>query len=331
MIDIACPFPFSVSPYAPQAREHVTIWARDTNLLRGHHARERFERADFGWFAALVYPTADAETLNLMADWFAWLFLVDDQLDDGDFGRSPERMAQAVRLMGRILGDPATRLDAPLPPVADALVDLWHRTAGRASPTWRRRFADHLERCLTTATVWEGENRVCGAVPSEDSYIVNRRHTGAIYVCMDLIEIAEGVEIPTEHYTAPTFRTALDAACDIVCWVNDVYSLSKERSLGEVHNLVYIVEHHRGLQEHQALKEVEVAISKRTEVFLAAQERLLHDHSEDAPWLRSSLAGMRTWMRGNLDWSRRTQRYAPGPPEGDPGSYLEADLMDVRP
>ncbi|MFC9678294.1 terpene cyclase [Streptomyces sp. NPDC056948] len=331
MIDVACPFPFSVSPHTAQARERLAVWTRETGLLRGPRARERFGRADFGWFAALVYPTADAETLKLMAEWFAWLFLVDDQLDDGDFGRSPERMAQAVRLMRRILDDPAARPDTPLPPAADALADLWRRTAGRASPAWRRRFADHLELCLTTATAWEGENRMRGAVPSESSYIANRRHTGAIYVCMDLIEIVEGVEVPAETYTAPAFRTALDAACDVVCWVNDVYSLSKERSLGEVHNLVFVVEHHRRLDERHALEEVGAAIAERTKTFLAAEERLLREHSGNASWLRPCLAGMRSWMRGNLDWSRRTQRYASGSPDGDPGSYLEADLMDVRP
>ncbi|CAL9450630.1 (+)-T-muurolol synthase ((2E,6E)-farnesyl diphosphate cyclizing) [Streptomyces sp. enrichment culture] len=331
MIDVACPFPFAVSPHAPQARKHLSIWTRDTGLLRGTRARERFERADFGWFAALVYPTADAETLKLMAEWFAWLFLVDDQLDDGDFGRSPERMAQAVRLMRRILDDPSAERGTPLPPAADALADLWRRTASRASPAWRGRFADHLEQCLTAATVWEAGNRMRGAVPSEDSYIANRRHTGAIYVCMDLIEIVERMEVPVEDYTASTFRTALDAACDVVCWVNDVHSLSKERSLGEVHNFVYVVEHHRRLDERQALEAVGAAIAQRTEVFLAAEERLLREHPNDVPWLRPALAGMRSWMRGNLDWSRRTQRYASGPAEGDSGSYLEADLMDVRP
>ncbi len=52
-------------------------------------ARERFEQADFGAFVGMVYPTADSENLDLVADWFVWLFLVDDQLDDGHLGRSP--------------------------------------------------------------------------------------------------------------------------------------------------------------------------------------------------------------------------------------------------
>lgn len=330
MIDIPCPFPFSVSPHAQQAREHLADWTRDHGLLRSAQARERFERADFGWFAALVHPTADAEALDLMAEWFAWLFLVDDQLDDGSFGRSPERMAQAVALMRDILDcDAAYPEDAPMPPIASALRDLWRRTARRASPAWRDRFTCHLEQCLTTATVWEAENRVRGSVPSEESYIANRRHTGAIYVCMDLIEIVEDVEVPAENHRTPAFRTALDAACDVVCWVNDVYSFAKERSLGEVHNLVHVVGCHRGLDERRAMEEVCSAIAVRTDAFLAAEDSLLQEYAQEVSWLRPSLAGMRSWMRGNLDWSRRTERYTSGLPDGGSAAYVEAALMEV--
>jgi hypothetical protein len=323
--DVTCPFPFSVNPHAPQAREHLAAWTQDSGLLRGTRARERFERADFGWFAALVYPTADAERLDLMADWFAWLFLVDDQLDDSDFGRSPERMAKAVSLMRGVLDDPAAPHPAALPPVVGALADLWRRTAGDASPAWRARFSRHLEECLTTATVWEAENRLRGSVPTEESYITNRRHTGAIYVCMDLIEIAEKIEVPAQAYDTPLFQTALNAACDVVCWVNDVYSLDKERSLGEVHNFVYVVQHHRQLDEAQALEEVRSAIARRTDEYLEAEGRLLREQPGDALWLRPCLAGMRTWMRGNLDWSRRTKRYMSEPEDG----YVETALMEA--
>ncbi|MEU9003191.1 terpene cyclase, partial [Streptomyces sp. NPDC048551] len=260
MLDIDCPFPFAINPHVQQAREHLRAWTRANGLLRSRHARERFERADFGWFAALVYPTADAEGLNLMADWFAWLFLVDDQLDDGDFGRSSERMEEITALVRGVLLDREPPGATRLPPIVASLSELWRRTAHDASDSWRGRFMDHLVQCLTTATVWEAENRMRGSVPSEESYIFNRRHTGAIYACMDLIEVVEKVEVPAPVYDTPVFRTALDAACNVVCWVNDVYSLAKERALGEVHNLVHVVQHHRRLDEHKALEVVSAAI-----------------------------------------------------------------------
>ncbi|MEV3993822.1 terpene cyclase [Streptomyces sp. NPDC049837] len=330
MPDIPCPFPFSVNPHVERARAHLADWTRSTELISRPAARERFERADFGWFAGLVYPTASPQRLDLMADWFAWLFLVDDQLDDGAFGRSPERVAEAVGLMRAVLAGPGPvgrRELHHLPPAVASLADLWRRTAAGASPQWRHRFAVHLDQCLTTAATWEADNRVHGRVPSEDSYITNRRHTGAIYVCMDLIEIVEDIDVPPALYDSQSFRAALDAACNVVCWVNDVYSLAKERSLGEIHNLVHLVRHHRGLDDEQALREVCAAIGRETDRYLAAEARVVREHPRQAEVLLPCLAGMRTWMRGNLDWSRRTERYGPDASAERPETYLESTLM----
>lgn len=329
MPNVDCPFPYSVNPHAHRAREHLTVWTHSAGLIRSAPARKRFERADFGRFAALVYPTAGPEELELMADWFAWLFLLDDQLDDGDFGRRPKRMAEVTGQMRDVLANPPPAPGPPLAPVIGALSDLWRRTTAHATYVWRNRFVSHLAQCLATATVWEARNRMCGSVPSEEAYIAHRRHTGAIYVCMDLIEIVEGVEVPPPIYDTPAFHTALDAACDVVCWVNDVYSLDKERSLGEVHNLVRVVQHHRRFDEPEAVKEVCAAIAAQLELYLAAEDELRHGFPGDMARLGPCLAGMRTWMRGNLDWSRQTQRYTSGHTDDGPDTYLEAVMMGV--
>lgn len=332
--DVHSPFPQRISPYADQARRHVADWVRCVGLVHRESAWRRFERADFGWFAAAVYPTADAECLELMADWFAWLFLVDDQFDDGRLGHSPDRASEVVNQMRAVLADHRLRGTAGLasPTAVSSLADLWQRTAPRTSPEWRRRFVGHLEACLRTAAVWEAGNRFRGTVPSEATYIVNRRHTGAIYVCMDLIEIVEDLSVPHSLYTAPEFTAVLDAACNVVCWTNDVYSLAKERSRGDVHNLVLLVQHHRGLDQPAALDHVRAAIHKETGRFLDAEARLLTAHPEQGGQLVPCLGGMRSWMRGNLDWSRRTKRYHPAADGGAerPDEYLEARLTQIE-
>ncbi|MEU6851101.1 terpene cyclase [Actinacidiphila alni] len=333
--EITSPFPFRVNPYADAARDHLAGWARDAGLVRRESARQRFDRADFGWFAALVYPEANAAHLELMADWFAWLFLVDDQLDDGLFGRSQDQVGDVVDQMRAVLGG---RGPGPagggtvLPTVVSSLADLWRRTTADAPPGWDRRFIGHLEQCLSTAALWEAGNRIGGIVPPEDVYIANRRHTGAIYVCMDLIEIVRPTRMPDEVRGSREFGAALDAACNVVCWTNDVYSLAKERALGEVHNLVYVVQHHRGLTERQALERVHAAIDAETGRFLAHERDVLAAHPDWAGPLGRYLDGMRTWMRGNLDWSRRTKRYRTSAATGEerPEEYLEGRLTGAE-
>lgn len=333
---VACPFPYEVNPHVEHARAHLADWTRRTGLVHRETAIRRFERADFGWFAAMVYPTATRPHIELMADWFAWLFLVDDQLDDGGVGQNPDHVREIVGGMRAVLESPdlstAPADDPDLPATISSLTNLWGRTAVDASSNWRRRFVRHLGDCLTTAATWEAENRVNGVVPDERTYIVNRRHTGAIYVCMDLIDIVERIDVPEPVYDSPVFSAALDAACNVVCWTNDVYSLEKERSLGEVHNLVYVVQRHRNLDRDAALSHVCTAISAETELFLEREAQLLRAFPDHTDVLTPYVAGMRAWIRGNLDWSRRTLRYSGADVTAGvrPEEYLESALMTAK-
>ncbi|WP_069173704.1 terpene synthase family protein [Streptomyces griseus] len=331
--DIYCPFPQRSNPHVGHTREHLAAWTRRTGLVHRESARKRFEEADFGAFVGMVYPTADSEDLDLVADWFVWLFLVDDQLDDGHLGRSPERVRDVVARMRAVVegGAPTPLPGEELPAAVVALLDLWERTVVRAAPHWRTRFAWHLMTYLTTATTWEAGNRADGVVPSEAAYITNRRHTGAIHVCMDLIEIVAGIEAPESIHNDPRFITALEASCNVVCWANDVYSYEKEQVLGEIHNLVHLVRHHRGYGEQQALDHVCAEIAAETERFFTAEDELIEMYPQLSDMLVPYLDGMRSWMRGNLDWSRQTPRYNPADVSQyeEPGAYLEETVLGV--
>lgn len=111
-----------------------------------------------------------------------------------------------------------------------------------------------------------------------------------------------------------------------------MFSLEKERRLGEWHNLVTVVEHTRGLTEAQALAVACEMISVRTREYLAREERLLVACPTDT--VRRYAEGMRTWIRGNLDWSRDTHRYRErehlAPSGARTARYLEPSLMGAE-
>ncbi|MEU6562070.1 terpene synthase family protein [Nocardia nova] len=315
------------NPHAVTAIRHVNDWVAAQGLVVREAARDRFARADFGAFAALVYPTADAAALDLTADWFAWFFLLDDQLDDGVIGHAPERLAALMASILDVVGDRPIEPDAPM--IVRALADLWERTTPVTGPVWRRRFIDHATRCALAA-VWEADNRVHATVPSDAEYVTQRRHTGAIYPCMDLIEIVERIELPDGVYTGELFTRALDAACDVVCWTNDVFSVDKETALGEYHNLVSLHEHWDRMSRTAALETTMTRIVARLAEFTELQPRVLAAWPGHAEELAGYLAGMRSWMRGNLDWSAETRRYRDALGGNDtPAQYLESALVDA--
>lgn len=315
--------PYRLNPHAEAATRQLDRWVAEHGLISRPAARERFDRARFAWFAALTYPTASEPDLALVADWFAWLFLLDDQLDDGRLGRDPDRTGVVLGAIGAVLlGRP---VPAGAPPLVTALDELWGRTLPLAGPSWRRRFLEHMA-AGGAAAGWEAGNRVRGTIPDERSYVENRRHTGAIYVCMDLIEIVERIDVPPPVYAGEPFATVLRAACDVVCWTNDLYSLDKENSLGEFHNLVTVVHHAGGLDRDAAAGEVVDRIIARLHVYFTLEPVALATAGAHTAEVSAYLAGMRSWMRGNLDWSASTRRYRDRLP--DNGDYLEPDLVD---
>ncbi|MFG2810657.1 terpene synthase family protein [Streptomyces massasporeus] len=318
--------PPELNSHVAAAVSHLHEWTERHGLIGTTTARERFDRADFGSFAAATYPTADQRGLCLIADWFAWLFLLDDQLDDGVLGKDPLRTGELMSQIFEVLTGDGAALPARAPSIVTSLADLWQRT--EASPRWRARFVDHV---ITggLAARWEADNRARGTIPDVPSYVENRRHTGAIYVCMDLIEVVEGIDLPPDVYDSEPFARALRAACDVVCWTNDVYSLDKETALGEYHNLVTVVRHAHALTTDQAVDRVTALITDEVDAFTRWEEEALRALPGHTGLLEPYFAGMRSWMRGNFDWSARTRRYRDAADAGpETVDYLELALVD---
>lgn len=80
----------------------------------------------------------------MVTEWISANLLLDDRFDRTDDGFDPDRVAE---LAGRVLDRLPVEEIAVGPatdPLLEAYSDLWRRTAGRVSPSWRRRFTGHL-------------------------------------------------------------------------------------------------------------------------------------------------------------------------------------------
>lgn len=319
---IFSPFPPQINPHVQTTQTHLLDWVQRFNLVQKETAQQRFIQAEFAYFAACTYPTASASNLALVSDWFAWLFLVDDQLDDGVIGKQPEQAYEVMTNLLDILDDKYT--PEPLLPAsayssiaAASLADLWQRTFSQSTSNWRKRFYRHVADCFAAA-YWEAQNRLQSAIPDEATYIKKRRDTGAIYICLDLIDIVEHIDFPLYLYNSQVFQDALDATSNLVCWCNDIYSLEKEKTLGEHHNIVLVVQHTRNFTQHEAINYITELMSKEVQLFLNLEQQLLRIFPTHAQELQKYLAGMKSWIRGNLDWSSKTKRYR----------YLEKTVSD---
>lgn len=328
-----CPFPHEIHAQVEQVHQHTLAWALGHRLLQSETAIRRFHRSRFAWLAARTYPRTNFEELALTNDFFTWLFLLDDQFDDSHFGRQLARMEQIVDRLLAVLG--LTRVSrrqrsTPLQgPVAEALMELWERARSLTTAQWQRRFAYHLRDYLD-AYLWEIGNRVKGETPDVALYIQKRQDAGAMRLALDYIDLAEHIDLPPEIYHSSLVQTLLLITNNVVCWQNDIVSVEKEMAHGDYSNLVLVLQkaHDCSLQDAAYLaNELTTREIKLLENLAAIVPTTLPEHQAD---LQKYLAGTRSWIRGNLDWSLESYRYIEIEQlvDGQEPSYLEAILLD---
>ncbi len=327
-----CPFPPEIHPQVEEIHQHTFNWAKAHRLLQHEAAIRRFHASRFAWLAARVHSHTNFEELALTNDFFTWLFLLDDQFDDSNSGRQPERMRVVVDRLLTVLGIKRGENIEPLEgPVAEALLELWERAKPLTTPAWQRRFAGHLRDYLD-AYIWETELRARGETPGIAIYIQKRQDAGAMHLALDYIDLAEHVELPPEIYESALIQALLLAINNIVCWQNDIVSVEKEMAHGDYSNLVLVLRKARGYSLQEATERANEMTTREIKLFEHLSGFVLEAYPDYTQELERYLASMRAWIRGNLDWSLESKRFSEIEPtvEGREPSYLE-DILHNEP
>ena len=179
----------------------------------------------------------------------------------------------------------------------------------RARAGWRERFVALVDDYFA-ACVWEAGNRARGVVPPVEQYVEKRRDTGAVRTAIANIEPCERIHLPDDVLAHPHVDALATACNDVVCWSNDIISLGKERAIGDVHNLVFVLERARCPGElARATKLAAGMHDARVDDFIGLAATLpSFDPATDAA-LSRFVETLRAWMRGNLDWAHESGRY----------------------
>jgi 5-epi-alpha-selinene synthase len=157
--------------------------------------------------------------------------------------------------------------------------------------------------------VWEATNRRQGQIPDAASYCAMRLFTSAVYPCLLLIELTEGLRLPPEVCDHPDVQRLAEMTNNVISWSNDIVSLEKERRQGDVHNLALVLSHERRLTLQAAVDRVGALHDAEVYAFIALTRRLPSFSPTVDADLQRYVSGMRFWMRANLDWSLDTVRY----------------------
>jgi germacradienol/geosmin synthase len=324
--DFYMPYPARLNPHLDGARVHTKAWAREMGMLDAPPDAPRvsiwdevkFDSMDFALLCAYTHPDAPSHELDLVTDWYVWVFYFDDHFLEV-YKRNQDQCGAKEyldRLPAFMPTDLASSPPAPTNPVERGLIDLWGRTIPMRSMEWRRRFFESTKNLLYEST-WELSNISGSRIPNPIEYIEMRRKVGGAPWSADLVEHAAFVEIPVRIADSRPIRVLKDSFSDGVHLRNDLFSYQRETEHeGEVNNCVLVLERFLGASPQRAADLTNDILTSRLHQFenttLTELPSLFEECGLNPPERESVLLfvkGLQDWQSGGHEWHLRSSRY----------------------
>jgi 5-epi-alpha-selinene synthase len=302
-----CPFPPAINQFTLRVERETGHWAAALGLA-SDDVRDELRAHRFSHLVGRFYPDVTYEPLRLISDWTAWLFWLDDFAEERDEATLRGTFERLLAVLGGESGG------EPAPEGVGfevALADM-RRRLSQLGPDrfWRARFAESVSAYLS-ACVWEAVNRGVRRTPRVQEYVAARRCSGGMCMYVDLVELAGGAALPIHVRRHRDVARLVQIASNVACWHNDLFSLAKELERGDVHNLVIALCREKGCSLEEGVAEAIRMTEREVRGFESIGRDLptFEDAACDAQLARY-VRGLQSLMRGNLDWSIESARYA---------------------
>lgn len=321
--DFYVPYPARISPHLEGARAHSKAWAYEFDMIdvpqqgKAIWDEHDFDSHDYALLCAYTHPDATGPALDLVTDWYVWVFYFDDHFLE--LYKKTQDMAGAKAYLDRLplfmpVEGPIT--ETPENPVERGLVDLWNRTVPSMSPGWRQRFIGTTE-ALLAESLWELTNISAGRVANPIEYVEMRRKVGGAPWSANLVEYASNAEVPVEIAGTRAMQVLSDTFSDAVHLRNDLFSYQREvETEGEVNNGVLVVERFLGCSPQEAAEVVNDILTSRLHQFentaVAEIPPLLAENlvgPQGQLDVLNYVKGLQDWQSGGHEWHLRSSRY----------------------
>ncbi|MFK0049924.1 germacradienol/geosmin synthase [Streptomyces sp. NPDC090741] len=320
--DFYVPYPARPNPHLEAARAHTKQWARGFGMLEGSGVWDErdLDSHDYALLCSYTHPDCGGDALNLVTDWYVWVFFFDDHFLEV-YKRTQDREGAKKYLDGLAAFMPMDLADGfpePANPVEAGLKDLWSRTVPAMSMDWRERFSEST-RNLLNESMWELHNINIGRVANPLEYIEMRRKVGGAPWSAGLIEYVSA-EVPARVAHARPLEVLRDAFSDAVHIRNDIFSYQREvEQEGELSNAILVLETFLDCTTQEAADLSNDLLTSRLQQFeytaLAEVPALAAQHGLDPVEMASVLAyakGLQDWQSGGHEWHMVSSRYMNG-------------------
>ncbi|CAG8501165.1 13804_t:CDS:2, partial [Cetraspora pellucida] len=182
-------------------------------------ADKEFKGSKFGSFICYTFPTASFERRCLAIDFVNWSFFVDDLVDSKKYLRNPRKIKKELDKFLTILDNKPQEI---------------------TNEEWQLNFRNsvslYFDACYLNAL-----NKCSQDLPkSVEEYLKIRRNSGGVLPVFDFIEPLLGIKILCNNLDLKIF---INHCIDHICFINDLYSIKKELTEGEVDNIVVVLQY----------------------------------------------------------------------------------------
>lgn len=318
------PHPARINPHLERARAHGAAWAKAMGMLESRAPgggliwdEAALARMDYALMCAYTHPDCDGEVLDLITDWYVWVFFFDDQfLELFKYSRDLPGARAYVERLERFMTAPGETPPEPENAAEAGLADLWARTVPSMSDGWRRRFTLSTHN-LMVESMWELDNIDRGRIANPIEYVQMRRRVGGAPWSANLVEYAAGAQIPDRLAATRPVRVLCDTFADAVHLRNDLFSYQREvQEEGENSNAVLVFERFFGYPPQRAADLVNDLLTSRLQQFettaLTEVPALLAEHAAtpgEAAAVTAYAKGLQDWQSGGHEWHARSSRY----------------------
>jgi 5-epi-alpha-selinene synthase len=304
-----CPFPSAINQHCDAAYQRTLNWVRSFNLVTDESVYRSLLKGKFDVLAARAYPYASLKDLEIFINFTFWVFVVDDEFEKAGLSKQLEILESSHARLVEIMKKEAELTDIDTPAVralADIIQKLCHLPY--VTSEWVLRFTKNIEDYFQ-GTRWEAWNNSQGITPDIATFMKIRTFASAIYCFLDLILIMDRIALPPEVIQHPIVKRLELTTNNIVAWSNDIFSCEKETRAGNNLNLVTVLQQEYQISLQEAFDRAAELHNAEVQLFIDLSAQLPSFGTEIDTNLERYLLGLRSWIRGNLDWSVETGRY----------------------
>ncbi|KZT28204.1 terpenoid synthase [Neolentinus lepideus HHB14362 ss-1] len=296
-----CPFKGSTNPHYAEVRRESSDWVVKHSAVTGKQL-QHILMGNVELLASYMYPLADRDRFRTCCDFINLLYAIDEISDVQSSEDARKTGFVCLNAMKDDKWDDGSAL-------AKMSKEFRGRFLQLGSELCLRRLLKEFED-YTDAVVKEAAYRECNQIPDMETYVPLRRRGSAVFACFALIEYAMGEDLPDEVFEDPHFMSMYNAACDMVCWSNDIYSYKMESDRG-IHcvNVVSVLMKEKNLSIQEASDHIGVYYKKLIDDFLQDKCNLPSWGPHVDKIVKCYVRGMEDSAIASLEFSFASKRY----------------------